>query len=134
MFSEPGLTPTDPRARARMDQIIGINDCYFFPKVKAVIGGQRIMGPALLGRRTNEEAVAAAVPMAGICMAQFDRLLGSRPYLATDQLADLTGRPRSICSWPRRKDWPWSMVRASRHEGMSGPAWLPHGLRRRDAA
>lgn len=96
VFPEPGLTPADPRARARMNQIIGINDCYFFPKVAAVIVGQRIVGPALLGMKTDEAAVAAAVPMGTICIAALDRLLGSRPFLAADQLtiADLILAPQ----------------------------------------
>ena len=37
VLPEPGLTPADPRSRARMSQIIGINHCYFFPKVAPVL-------------------------------------------------------------------------------------------------
>src|SRR3712207_5932348 len=35
---EPRLTPADPREAARMDQIAGIVDWYFFPQVSATIG------------------------------------------------------------------------------------------------
>ena len=96
VFPEPGLTPPDPRARARMNQIIGINDCYFFPKVAAIMVGQRIVAPALLGMKTDEAAVTAAVPMGRICIAALDRLLGSRSFLAADQLtiADLMLAPQ----------------------------------------
>jgi glutathione S-transferase len=44
VFAEPALQPREPRAIARMNQIIGINDWYFFPKVAAVIVFQRIVG------------------------------------------------------------------------------------------
>src|SRR5882762_3398419 len=36
-FPEPSLQPKEARAIGRMNQIIGINDWYFFPKVAAVI-------------------------------------------------------------------------------------------------
>jgi glutathione S-transferase len=66
VFPEPPFEPDDPRETARMNQIIGINDWYFFPKVAAVIVFQRIIGPALLGIATDEAAIAAAVPMARV--------------------------------------------------------------------
>ncbi len=96
VFPEPALEPADPRAAARMNQIIGINDWYFFPKVAAVIVGQRIVGPALLGMTTDEAVVAAAVPPGRVCIAELDRLLGSQRFLAGDQLsiADLMLAPQ----------------------------------------
>ncbi len=96
IFPEPAFEPADPRAAARMNQIIGINDWYFFPKVAAVIVWQRIVGPALIGLKTDEEAVAAAVPLGRTCIAELDRLLGSQPFLAGDQLsiADLMLAPQ----------------------------------------
>lgn len=140
-FPEPGLTPTDPGACARMNQIIGINDCYFFPKVAAVIVGQRIVGPALLGMKTNEEAVAAAVPMGRICIAELDRLLGSRRFLAADQLtiADLMLAPQldffvatregkamlngtRLQMWLERMNRRPSMVATRRPEALRGAA------------
>lgn len=96
IFPEPALEPGDPRATARMNQIIGINDWYFFPKAAAVIVFQRIIGPALLGTATDEGAIAAAMPMARICIAELDRLLGAQPFLAGDHLsiADLMLAPQ----------------------------------------
>src|SRR5262249_21120934 len=35
VFPEPPLQPAEARAAARMNQIIGINDWYFFPKAAA---------------------------------------------------------------------------------------------------
>jgi glutathione S-transferase len=86
VFPEPGLTPADPRAAARMNQLIGINDWYFFPKVAAGIVFQRIIGPVLLGLPTDEAVIAAAMPMARTCVAELDRLHGGKPFLTGDQL------------------------------------------------
>jgi len=63
ILPEPPLQPRDPKQAARMNQIIGINDWYFFPKVAAVIVFQRIIGPVLLGIKTDDAAIEAAVPM-----------------------------------------------------------------------
>ena len=46
-----------------MNQIIGINDWYYFPKAAAVIVFQRIVGPVLLGIKTDE-AAAGSHPLA----------------------------------------------------------------------
>jgi glutathione S-transferase len=96
VFLEPPFEPGDPREAARMNQIIGINDWYFFPKAAAVIVFQRIIGPTLLGTTTDEAAVAAAVPMARVCIAELDRLLGAQQFLAGERLsiADLMLAPQ----------------------------------------
>jgi glutathione S-transferase len=93
---QPALVPSDPRLAARMNQIMGINDWYLFPKVNAVIGFERIIGPKLLGHATNEEACAAAVPMARICFQALERLLAEQHFLAGEQLslADLIIAPQ----------------------------------------
>ena len=83
----PPLTPDDARAAARMNQIIGINDWYFFPKVAAVIVFQRIIGPALFRTSTDEAAIEAALPIGRVCIAELDRLLGTQPFLAGDHLS-----------------------------------------------
>jgi glutathione S-transferase len=96
IFPEPPFEPRDPYAAARMNQIIGINDWYFFPKAAAVVVFQRIIGPTLLGTTTDEAASAAAVPMARVCIAELDRLLGAQLFLAGDRLsiADLILAPQ----------------------------------------
>jgi glutathione S-transferase len=96
IIPEPRFEPAEPRAAARMNQIIGINDWYFFPKAAAVIVFQRIVGPVLLGMPTDEAAIAAAVPIGRTCFAELDRLLGSQRFLAGDQLsiADLMLAPQ----------------------------------------
>lgn len=96
VFPGPSLQPSEPRAAARMNQIIGINDWYLFPKTIAVIGFQRIVGPALLGLETDEAAVAAAMPDARLCVAELDRLLDDSAWLAGEQfsLADVMVAPQ----------------------------------------
>jgi glutathione S-transferase len=96
VFPEPSLTPTDPRAAARMNQLIGINDWYFFPKVAAGIVFQRIVGPVLLGLPTDEAVIVAAMPMARTCVGELDRLHGGKPFLTGDRLtiADIMLAPQ----------------------------------------
>jgi len=96
LFPEPPFEPREPRGAARMNQIIGINDWYFFPKAAAVIVFQRIIGPVLLGTTTDEAAIAAAMPMAHACIAELDRLLGEQRFLAGERLsiADLMLAPQ----------------------------------------
>jgi len=91
----PALTPSDAKAAARMDQIMGICDCYLFQGVNSVIGFQRIVGPRLLGLTPDEAAIADAVPKAHAVFAELARLLGDKPYLASHELtlADLMVAP-----------------------------------------
>jgi glutathione S-transferase len=141
VFPEPPLVPADPRAAARMNQIIGINDWYFFPGAAAPIVFQRIVGPILLGMTTDEAAVAAAVPKARMCIAELDRLLGDQRFLAGDQLsiADimlapqidfLTATPEGrrlvegtrLKAWLARMNARASMIATQRPEPLRGAA------------
>jgi glutathione S-transferase len=85
-FPEPSLQPRDARAIGRMNQLIGINDWYLFPKAARVIVFERIVGPFLLGKAPDEAAVAAAVPDARHTIGEIDRLLGDNEYLAGSEL------------------------------------------------
>jgi glutathione S-transferase len=80
VFPEPKLTPADPRAEARMNQVIGVIEWYFFPKAAAPIAFNRIIGPRLLGLPGDEQAVADALPMARTCFAELEHLLGGESY------------------------------------------------------
>lgn len=88
---EPALTPADPRAAARMDQVMNIADWYLFQGVGNVIGFQRVVGPALMGITPDEAACAAAMPKAHQVFAALSTLLGEQPYFAGDgvSLADI---------------------------------------------
>jgi glutathione S-transferase len=91
IYIHPPLTPGDPAQRARMNQVIGIIEWYFFPKAAAPIAFNRIIGPLLLGLPSNEEAITEAMPMARTCLAELDRLLGDQPYFTGDtfSIADI---------------------------------------------
>jgi glutathione S-transferase len=95
-FPEPALQPKDPEQLARMSQIIGINDWYLFPEIARVIVFHRIVGPALLGLKPDEAAIAAAAPKVPTCLGELNRLLGDQQYLAGDRLslADLMLAPQ----------------------------------------
>jgi glutathione S-transferase len=101
VIPQPSLQPATPQLAARMNQIIGINDWYFFPKVAAVIVFQRIVGPKLLGTPTDEAAITAALPMARTCITELDRLLDTQTFLAGEQLslADLMLAPQIDFFW-----------------------------------
>jgi glutathione S-transferase len=86
-FPHPPLTPGDAQRRARMNQVIGIIEWYFFPKAAAPIAFNRIIGPRLLGLPGDEAAIAEAMPMARTCFAELDRLLGDKPYLAANSVS-----------------------------------------------
>jgi glutathione S-transferase len=92
---EPALTPKDPKRAARMDQAMNINDWYLFHGVANVIVFQRVVGPRLLGKAPDEEAIAAAVPKGVVVFNELARLLGEHPYFAGDtiSLADLMLAP-----------------------------------------
>ena len=91
IFPNPPLTPGNAKQRARMNQVIGIIEWYFFPKAAAPIAFNRIIGPRLLGLPTDEAAIADAMPMARTCFAELDRLLGGQPYFGSDlvSIADI---------------------------------------------
>ena len=141
VFPDPPLVPADPRAAARMNQIVGINDWYFFPKAAAPIVFQRVIGPALLGTPTDEGAIAAAVPTAQTCIAELDRLLGAQRFLAGDRLsiADIMLAPQidflaatpegkrvldgtRLKAWLARMNARASMIATQRPEPLKGAA------------
>jgi glutathione S-transferase len=96
IFPEPPLQPTEPRRIGRMNQLIGINDWYLFPKVAAVIVFNRIVGPALMGIKPNEAAIADAMPIARTCLNELARLLDEQTFWIGNELsiADLMLAPQ----------------------------------------
>jgi len=96
IFPGPSLTPADPKAAARMDQVMNINDWYLFQGVANVIVFHRVIGPRLLGVAPDDAAIAAAMPQAYVVFGEFAQLLGSQPCFAGDQLslADLMVAPQ----------------------------------------
>jgi len=86
----PRLQPEEPRAAARMNQLMGIADWYVMPQVSVPIIRNRVVAPRV-NRPVDEEAIANAVPNARICIAEIGRLLDGHPWMAGDaiSLADL---------------------------------------------
>ena len=93
----PKLTPADPRAAARMDQVMGVTDWYLFQGVCNVIAFHRIVSPRM-GGTPDEAAIEAAMPKARVVIAELARLLGDAPFIAGDALtlADLHAAPQML--------------------------------------
>lgn len=93
-FDGPRLTPADPKAMARMSQVMNIVDWYVMPSLSAGIGFNRIVAP-IFGLPINEDAVKAAIEPSRICLHALEDLLGGQPYFAGDavSLADLAVIP-----------------------------------------
>jgi len=96
VLPKPALTPTDPKAAGRMDQLMNICDWYLFQGVNNVIGFHRIVGPRLMGLVPDEAAIAAAIPKAHVVFNEISRLLGQKTYLAGEEmtLADILVAPQ----------------------------------------
>lgn len=91
IFPSPSLTPTDPKAAARMDQAMNVSDWYLFQGVGNIIGFQRVVLPRLLGGTPDDGVCAAAMPAAERVFAELSRLLGMQSYFTGSQftLADI---------------------------------------------
>ena len=85
------LTPRDPKAEARMNQVIGIVDSYFFaPNSAMTLGFNRVVAPKL-GFPVDEEAAIAAIPQTRHCLQVLAGFLENGPFMAGDafSLADI---------------------------------------------
>src|SRR5260370_17774608 len=79
-FAGPALQPHEPRALARMDQVIGIIDSYaYWPLVRQVFS-HRVFRPAL-GRPVDEAAVAQGLAAAAKVLGALEALAAA-PFLA----------------------------------------------------
>jgi glutathione S-transferase len=94
IIPEPSLTPRDPRAEARMNQLCGIMDCYVMPYISMGITFDRLVAP-MLGMPVDEAKVEASIPRAQVCVAEIARILGNNPFLTGERLsiADLLLAP-----------------------------------------
>lgn len=96
VIPSPSLTPADLLAAARMDQLLNVNDWYLFQGVANVIGFQRIVGPRLMGLKTDENAIAETIPKARAVFDELARQLGPSPFFVGESLslADLVLAPQ----------------------------------------
>ena len=91
----PALQPRDPRAAARMNQIVGIVDWYVFPTISVGITAERLMSQRFWNRPPDEANIAKALPGARVCLRVLEQLKGDAPFMAGDELsiADLMLAP-----------------------------------------
>lgn len=96
VLPRPALTPGDPQAAGRMDQLMNVNDWYLFQGVSNVIVFQRILAPRLMGRTPDEAAIAAAMPKAHTVFNELARQLGERGFFVGNEitLADVMLAPQ----------------------------------------
>ena len=85
-FPGPALTPLEPQAQARMNQVMNIVDWYVMPSISVGIGFNRVVRPKF-GMAVVEAEVAAALPMARTCVAALEDILGSKPFFAGESLS-----------------------------------------------
>lgn len=123
----PALTPADPKAAARMDQAMNVNDWYLFRGVATVIVFNRVVGPRLMGLTPDEAAIQAAMPKAHEVFNELARLLGEQSYFTGDavSLADLLLAP-SIDFFTETPEW---AVLGAPHANLV--AWLARMTARR---
>ncbi|HXA40606.1 MAG TPA: glutathione S-transferase family protein [Phenylobacterium sp.] len=90
VFDGPSLTPADPRAQARMNQVMNIVDWYVMPSITSGIGFNRVVKPKF-GMEPDEQKVADSLPLARTCVAALEDILAAKPYFAGEavSLADL---------------------------------------------
>jgi glutathione S-transferase len=86
----PRLQPEEPRAAARMNQLIGIVDWYLMPQVSRTITFNRVVAPRFK-LPADDDAVVRAIPEARNCLAEIGRLLDGHAWMTGDalSLADL---------------------------------------------
>lgn len=90
----PSLVPGDAKGRARMSQLIGINDSFGYPATIGKLFWQRAIVP-MMGGQADERIVEDSLPRIALCLAEAERLMGDGPWLAGPaiSLADLMWAP-----------------------------------------
>jgi glutathione S-transferase len=93
-FPGAALQPSEPPARARMNQVISIMDSYAFRTLVWDVFVERVSGPKR-GRAPNEAAIAAALPRSELILRSLDAIRGTAPCFAGQSmsLADLWALP-----------------------------------------
>lgn len=85
-FPGPALQPSEPRALARMDQMIAIVDSYVYPCLVTTLVIERLIAP-MQGRAPDAAAIDAALPMAEIAISELERLAAGREFLVGESLS-----------------------------------------------
>jgi glutathione S-transferase len=89
-FHGPALQPVEPKALARVDQVISIIDSFAYACMIGVLTWQRLVVPMSKGA-PDEPAIEACLPQVKLCLSEFAHLLGVSPWFggAAISLADL---------------------------------------------
>lgn len=97
-FSGCKLQPTIPRARAKVNQIVGIMDAYAYRTLVWDLYVERVVS-AREGRLPNEQKIGAALPRAAVCLSELARLSDDHGFLIGESvtLADLYAAPIFAC-------------------------------------
>jgi glutathione S-transferase len=93
-FAGPPLQPTEPRARARMNQAISVLDSYAYATLVRTIFVEQVRAPSR-GQAPDEAGIAAALPRAATCVRALAEISGGGRWLAGNALtlADLHAAP-----------------------------------------
>ena len=93
-FTGTRLQPQEPRARARMNQMIGIVDSYAYRPMIWGVFFARIVAPAE-GIQPDEQHATESLAKARTCCRALEEILGSKRYFTGDELtlADLHALP-----------------------------------------
>jgi glutathione S-transferase len=93
-FTGTRLQPQEPRARARMNQVIGIVDSYAYRPMIWGVFLARIVAPA--ENLSHDEAhLTEALARSGTCCRALEEILGNKRYFTGDELtlADVHALP-----------------------------------------
>ena len=120
-FTGTRLQPQEPRARARMNQVIGIVDSYAYRPMIWGVFFARLVAPAE-GIQPDEQHAAESLAKARTCCRALQEILGSGRYFIGDELtlADLHALPILLY---------FSMAREGAETLSAHPrlrAWLDH--------
>jgi glutathione S-transferase len=118
VFPGPRLQPREPRARARLSQVIGIVDSYAYRPMIWGVFAARIVAPEE-GSATDETLVMESLAKSRTCCRALEEILGSERYFAGRELtlADLHALPillyfsltpdgaETLAAHPRLREW-----------------------------
>jgi glutathione S-transferase len=96
-FAGSKLQPTDAKACAKGNHILGVMDAYAYRALVWDIYVERVVA-VKEGGETNDEKIAAALPLALMCMVELDRLCEGNGYMVGSQvsIADLYVAPMFV--------------------------------------
>jgi glutathione S-transferase len=96
-FPGPALQPADPKARARLNQIVSIVDSYAYPSLVWGVFMEAVRKPGR-GEPTDRAALTSALARARTCLQALSDLAGPGDWLVGNglSLADLHAAPNFV--------------------------------------